>query len=87
MNMIVEVALEFILLGTIDAIPSKKIPMFLRVLLATILLTVYIGLTLLLFVAGIQSKDLKLIFVAGLILFLVAVLILPKVKHIRSKSV
>lgn len=85
MNTFIEIVLEFILLGTIDIIPSKRVPIIVRVLLATILLTVYIGLVLLLFIAGVQSKNAMLISVAGIVFILVAALIFPKLKRIKSK--
>jgi len=59
MSTVIEIILEFILLDTIDAIPSKRVPLIARVLLAIILLTVYIGLVLLLFIAGVQSKKMQ----------------------------
>lgn len=85
MNTFIEIVLEFILLGTIDIIPSKRVPIIVRVLLATILLTVYIGLVLLLFIAGIQSKNAMLIAVAGIVFILVSALIFPKLKRIKNK--
>lgn len=85
MNTMIEIILEFIFLGTIDAIPSKRVPFIVRVLLATILLSVYMGLVLLLFIAGFQSKNVMLVVVAGVVLFLAAALIFPKLKRIKSK--
>ena len=86
MSTVIEIILEFILLDTIDAIPSKRVPLIARVLLAIILLTVYIGLVLLLFIAGVQSKkNAALVAVAGIVLFLGAALIFPKLKRIKSK--
>lgn len=85
MNTIIEIVLEFILLGTIDTIPSKRVPFIIRMLLAVILLTVYVGLVLLLFIAGVQSKNVMLVVVAGVVLFLAAALIFPKLKRIKNK--
>lgn len=87
MNAIVEIILEFILLGTIDTISSKKVPIIARVLLAIILLTFYIGLVLLLCIAGICSKNLMLIVVAGIVLFAVAALVFPKLKQLKRKQI
>lgn len=85
MSIVIEIILEVILLGTIDAIPSKRVPLIVRVRLAIILLTAYIGLALLMFIAGVQSKNTMLVAVAGIVLFLVAALIFPKLKRIKSK--
>ena len=85
MNTMIEIVLEFILLGAIDAIPSKRAPIVLRVLLAIILLTIYVGLVLLLLTAGIQSKNAMLVFVACIVFLLITILIFPKLKRIKKQ--
>ena len=83
---IIEIVLEFIFLGTIDAMSSKRVPMILRVLVATVLLAIYLGLFTLLLVVGINTKSAMLIVVAFVVLILIAVLVIPKIRQIKKQT-
>jgi len=83
---IIEIILEFIFLGTIDAMSSKRIPLILRVLVATVLLALYLGLFALLLVVGINTGSATLIVIAFVVLLLIAVLVIPKIKQIKKQT-
>ena len=83
---IIEIILEFIFLGTIDAMSSKRVPLILRVLVATVLLVLYLGLFALLLVVGINTGSATLIVVAFVVLLLIAVLVIPKIKQIKKRT-
>ncbi len=83
---IIEIILEFIFLGTIDAMSSKRVPMILRVLVATVLLAIYLGLFTLLLVVGINTGSAMLIVVAFVVLILIAVLVIPKIRQIKKQT-
>lgn len=83
---IIEIILEFIFLGTIDAMSSKRIPLILRVLVATVLLALYLGLFALLLVVGINTGSATLIVIAFVVLLLIAVLVIPKIKQIKKRT-
>ena len=83
---IIEIILEFIFLGTIDAMSSKRIPLILRVLVATVLLALYLGLFALLLVVGINTGSATLIVIAFVVLLLIAVLVIPKIKQIMKRT-
>ena len=83
---IIEIILEFILLGTIDVMPSKRVPTILRVLVATVLLAIYLGLFALLLVVGIDTGSATLIVIAFVVLILIAFLVIPKIKQIKKRT-
>ena len=83
---IIEIVLEFIFLGTIETISSKQVPMILRILVATALLALYLGLFALLLVVGINTSSTTLIVVAFVVLILIAVLVFPKIKQVKSQA-
>ena len=83
---IIEIILEFIFLGTIDAMSSKRVPMILRVLVATVLLAIYLGLFTLLLVVGINTRSAMLTVVAFVVLILIAVLVIPKIRQIKKQT-
>ena len=83
---IIEIILEFIFLGTIDAMSSKRIPLILRVIVATVLLALYLGLFALLLVVGINTGSATLIVIAFVVLLLIAVLVIPKIKQIKKRT-
>lgn len=83
---IIEIILEFIFLGTIDAMSSKRVPLILRVLVATVLLALYLGLFALLLAVGINTGSATLIVVAFVVLLLIAVLVIPKIKQIKKRT-
>lgn len=83
---IIEIILEFIFLGTIDAMSSKRIPLILRVLVATVLLALYLGLFALLLVIGINTGSAPLVVIAFVVLLLIAVLVIPKIKQIKKRT-
>ena len=86
MNTILEILLECVLVGTVEVLPSKKVPMVMRVLLAVVLLTLYIGLFALLLTIGIKSGNTMLIVVACIVLIIIAVWVFPKVKKIKKRQ-
>ena len=86
MNTILEILLECILVGTAEVLPSKKVSMVMRVLLAVVLLTLYIGLFVLLLTIGIKTGNTVLIAVACMVLIIIAVWIFPKVKKIKKRQ-
>ena len=82
---IIEIILEIILLGTIGTTSSKRVPMILRVLVATVLLAIYFGLFALLFVVGINTGSVLLIVIAFVVLILIAILVIPKSRQIKNR--
>lgn len=82
---IIEIILEVIFLGSIDAMSSKRVPMILRVFAATVLLAIYFGLFTLLLVVGINTGSTMLIVVAFVVLILSAVLVIPKIRQIKKQ--
>ena len=83
---IIEIILEFIFLGSIDAMSSKQVPLILRVLVATVLLALNLGLFALLLVVGINTGSATLIVVAFVVLLLIAILVIPKIKQIKKRT-
>lgn len=82
----IEFVLEFIFLGTIDSISSKRVPMILRVFGATILVAIYFGLFNLLLIVGINTGNAILIMVAFVVLILVAVIVMSKIRQIKKQT-
>lgn len=82
---IIEIILEIIFLGSIDAMSTKQVPVVLRVFAATVLLAIYFGLFALLLVVGINTGSTMLIVVAFVVLILSAVLVIPKIRQIKKQ--
>lgn len=82
---IIEIILEIIFLGSIDAMSTKQVPVVLRVFAATVLLAIYFGLFALLLVVGINTGSTMFIVVAFVVLILSAVLVIPKIRQIKKQ--
>ena len=77
---IIEIISEIILDGAIEAAGSKKIPMFLRILLAAVVLLFAAGLCILLFTAGKETENTGLIALSILLVIAFAFTVILKVK-------
>ena len=70
MEMIFEILLDLIIDGSLQAVQDKKIPLFLRIAAAAVLLTVYGGFVGLILYWGIHNKNVLLIILSiGLLIF------------------
>ena len=75
MDLIMEILLELIFEGTLEMVTSKKIPMFIRLLAAVLLLAFYIGFGGVLIYIGIKHKSIVVIICAVVLLLVVWIVI------------
>ncbi len=84
MDLIMEILLELIFEGTLEMVTSKKIPMFIRLLAAVLLLAFYIGFGGVLIYIGIKHKSIVVIICAVVLLLVVWIVTVKKYKEIRG---
>ncbi len=75
---------ELVFSGKIDGWTSKKAPMFLRIMLGTVLLVVYTALLFLLILVGVDTKRYSMLVVAFLVAASMVSLVFPWVRKKRE---
>lgn len=82
-----DIILEIILNGAIEAVGSKKVPIAFRVTLALILLVFIYGVCGLLIYVGVEASNVALDALGVLLIVVFTVLIILKVKKLKPKGV
>lgn len=85
MEFVLELILEIILEGSMEATSSRRVPLFLRILLAVLLLGFYGFICFLLLAIGIQQKEPILIFIGFCICALAAYVVIDRIIKIRRR--
>lgn len=86
LDAIVEIILDIILEGAIEAAGSKKVPLPVRVILAGMIILLSLGVVALVFWIGISRKSTILIFIAAAMLIGFAYLCFSKVRQFKEKG-
>lgn len=86
LDAIVEIILDIILEGAIEAAGSKKVPLPVRVILAGMIILLSLGVVALVFWIGISRKSTILIFSAAAMLIGFAYLCFSKVRQFKEKG-
>lgn len=84
MNNLLTLVLEIILEGATSAAESKKVPLFIRITLASVLLAIWLGLCFLLFKAGMGTGRYGLVVLSVLIFIVYIVIIAGKIKTMKG---
>lgn len=86
LDAIVEIILDIILEGAIEAAGSKKVPLPVRVILVGMIILLSLGVVALVFWIGISRKSTILIFIAAAMLIGFAYLCFSKVRQFKEKG-
>lgn len=84
MDDLLTLVLEIILEGAAGAAASKKVPLFIRIVLAAVLLTIWLGLCFLLFKAGMDTGRYALVVLSAVIFIVYIVIIAGKIKTMKG---
>lgn len=85
MDDLVEIFLEIVLEGVIEAAGSKKVPMPVRILLAGVTVLLALGLLGFLFWTGVREQSLPVMLAAGALLVGLVLLFWQKVRKFRRR--
>ena len=83
MDIIMELIMSIILEGTLESITEKKIPVFIRVIMAVLLLGFYMGFGGCLIYIGIKNDSVIIVGIAIFVLVMVACVAVKKYREIR----
>ncbi|MDE7298293.1 MAG: hypothetical protein K2N94_05630 [Lachnospiraceae bacterium] len=84
MDFIIEFVLTIILEGTMEAVGEKRLPMYVRVIAALLLLVLYFGLGGLLMYEGIKNRSGLIIGIAVFVLVIFAWAVVSKYREIKK---
>lgn len=84
LDFLLEFLLEIILNGALESVSEKKVPMFVRVMTAILLLGFYIGLGALLIYIGITNKNGIIIGVAIFLYIVIAIAVVNKYNKMKK---
>ncbi|MBE6895176.1 MAG: hypothetical protein E7483_06225 [Ruminococcaceae bacterium] len=84
MDYLLTLMLEIILEGTFSATVNKKVPFVVRIILVALLISLWLGLCVLLFKAGIGTGRYALVVLSAVIFVVYIVIIAGKIKKLKG---